>query len=442
MPEFSNALRSGAERPSIEQPFAGQPFAGQPFAEQLLVDNSFTEHSFTEHSFTGHSFAEQPVATGRRAAQRLAVPASEPHRLADDRECLARRLAQLLEALPGGVLVIDDEGVIQCANAAAGTLLGGALVGHTWAAVLHRLGAELAIDGDGIELPDGRHLRLRRRQQYPEPGQVLLLTDSTDQQLLRERIDREQRLAALGEMVAGLAHQIRTPLATALLFVSQLADPALESRARTSFAERALERLRHLEGVVDDMLGLVRGVAVAGEVVPVQVLIEDLVAAVDAALGATGGTLSVHNRVPGASVQGSRELLASALLNLATNALQACAGRVPQLRLEVVGRDGAVELILADNGPGIPAALRERVFTPFFTTRRDGTGLGLPMARRIAQAYGGDLRLHPATAGARIGLYVPIQGRVLASGTRGGALFRAGGDAPRATAVVGAAACR
>lgn len=337
---------------------------------------------------------------------------------------LAGWLIQLLDALPGGVLVIDDAGIIRCCNAVAGTLLGGILVGRSWAEVTQRLGARIAADGAGLELCDGRHLRLCRRPWRAESGQVLLLTDVTDRQLQCERMDREQRLAALGEMVAGLAHQIRTPLATALLLISQLADPALARAAGPRFAARALERLHHLEGVVDDMLGWARGFAITSREVPVQGLIDDLAATLAADLEAAGGTLAVHNRVPGASVEGSRELLSSALLNLATNALQACTGTAPGLRLEVVGREGAVELILEDDGPGIPAALRERVFTPFFSTRPTGTGLGLPMARRIAQAHGGDLRLHPSARGTRIGLCLPQRARPLASGGRGGVNHR------------------
>lgn len=355
----------------------------------------------------------------RQSAEGAAWPAAAGGTLPDE---LAEWLAQLLDALPGGVLVIDAAGVIRCCNAVASAMLGGVLVGRSWAEVTHRLEARIATDGGGLELRDGRHLRLHRRPWRTESGQVLLLTEVTARQLQCEHIDREQRLAALGEMVAGLAHQIRTPLATALLLVSQLADPTLAAGPR--FAAQALERLRHLEGVIDDMLGWARGFAIAAREVPVQGLIDDLAAALSAELETAGGTLTVHNRVPGASVEGSRELLSSALLNLATNALQACADTAPRLRLEVVGRESAVELILEDDGPGIPAALRERVFTPFFSTRPAGSGLGLPMARRIAQAHGGDVRLHPSARGTRIGLCLPQCARPLASGGRGGVNHR------------------
>ncbi|MFZ2208426.1 MAG: ATP-binding protein [Porticoccaceae bacterium] len=347
---------------------------------------------------------EQRVA---ELSAELAAVRDERLRQLAEKESIANRLQHLLEVLPGGLVVVDGAGTVVEGNPAAVALLGEALVGRCWQEVVATAVSPEASNAGELTLRSGRRISVSRRPLDPEPGQIVLLLDVTDQHLLREMLSRHQRLSLMGEMVASLAHQLRTPLSSALLYSSQLVLPDIAPEARARFVERIVGRLRHLEGMVNEMLQFAHGGGFDTDDVAVQYVVDDLLNTLEPQLQRAGADLQVHNRIPGASLRGSREALHSALLNLATNALQACT-HSPRLRLEI-DRDGPafIELMLSDNGPGIPESLREKVFTPFFTTRADGTGLGLPVVRAIVLAHGGDLWMRSSAAGTTVGLRIP-----------------------------------
>ncbi len=198
----------------------------------------------------------------------------------------------------------------------------------------------------------------------------------------------------MGEMAASLAHQIRTPLASAILYASHLERPALVEDERRRFADKILSRMRHLERLVSDMLLFARGGDIGNERVVIKDLLYELQHTLEPQLTAYGSELQVDNELQDAELRGNREALLSALQNLAVNAMQAC-GRGGQLRLAARacgdGNLQFIELMLRDNGPGIPPELHEQIFKPFFTTRAQGTGLGLAVVQAIARAHNGSV---------------------------------------------------
>ncbi|MFZ1625954.1 MAG: HAMP domain-containing sensor histidine kinase [Gammaproteobacteria bacterium] len=202
-------------------------------------------------------------------------------------------------------------------------------------------------------------------------------------------LSRHQRLAALGEMAATLAHQIRTPLSAALLYTSNAANPAIPQPRRDDLLSRAIGCLNNLEQLVGDMLGFARG-AVSSNL-PVD--LADLAAATEnaaVALLRPGQRLEVHPAPADTIVCGNREALIGTLLNLITNGLQAAgSSAVVSLSFSVSGN--TAELRVSDNGPGVPPGLQDRIFEPFFTSRSDGTGLGLAVVQSVARAHGGDV---------------------------------------------------
>jgi len=176
-----------------------------------------------------------------------------------EKERLANRLLSLLDLLPGGVIVIDGQGVVREANPAACLLLGKPLEGMLWREVIARCFAPREDDGHEISLKDGRRLSIATRSLNGEPGQLVLLTDLTETRRLQDQLARHERLSALGRMVASLAHQIRTPLSAAMLYASHLSEQALPFEQQQRFAGRLKERLHELEHQVRDMLVFARG---------------------------------------------------------------------------------------------------------------------------------------------------------------------------------------
>ncbi len=310
-----------------------------------------------------------------------------------EKERLAGRLESLLKGLPAGVVVLDNAGCVQQANPAAEALLGIPLVGAMWRDVIAHSFAPEPQAGCDLRLANGRLVSLSTCPLGDEPGQILLLTDVTESRALQERANRDQRLMSMGKMVASLAHQIRTPLSSALLYVSHMKRPELDEQKRLRLADKILDRIRHLEQLLNDMLLFAHGGLGGGEQLTATELLQALRDAVDIQLRAHNILLILDDKTSGEAVRCNRELLLSALQNLVTNAIQATGegGRII-LSAHVQNEDQLV-ISVADNGPGIAPELRQKIFEPFVTTRSSGTGLGLAVARGVAHAHQGDLEM-------------------------------------------------
>lgn len=325
-------------------------------------------------------------------------------------ERLNERLTVLMAALPAGVLLLDGETRIEQANDAACAMLGTHPAGAAWAAVAARL-APTETPGEYDTAPGtaaSRRVALSQTTADSAGGSIVLLHDVTEAHRMRTQAARNERLAAMGEMVAGLAHQLRTPLAAALLYAGNLAEPTLTPADRARCAERTLERLRHLERLIRDMLSFARGEATGQEAFDVCELVAELEHTIEPVAARRGVRFASACACPGVRLQGNRKELAGALTNLLENALQATA-EAGEVSLSAAAGPGQVRFAVRDSGRGIDPAIRERLFDPFFTTRADGTGLGLAIARGVARAHGGDITLESTPGlGSTFELTVPL----------------------------------
>ena len=340
--------------------------------------------------------------------EELAVAHSEKLEHYKEKERLAERLDSLLSALPAGVVVMDGTGRIAEANPAAIDLLGEPLSGELWRDVILRAFEPNAESGVDLQLRSGRLVSLSTCPLGSEPGQILMINDVTEGRVLQEKMNQHKRLTAMGEMVASLAHQIRTPLSSAMLYLSHLRQPLEESK-RIKFADKVSASIKHLEKLVSDMLIFARGEMGGGEAVPVSELIDSLVHNLDAELDKSNTELLLDDEAGDTLVRCNRDILASAILNLASNAIQAMGqGGTLTVRTQVQGQ--WVDIIVEDAGPGIDAATQARIFEPFYTTRANGTGLGLAVVQAVAKAHQGELWLKSTLGeGSQFGIHLPVQ---------------------------------
>lgn len=310
-----------------------------------------------------------------------------------EKERLASRLSALLTALPGGVIVLDSSGIIREYNRVAADLLGEPLEGLAWSDVIRRAFAPRSDDGHDVSLTDGRRVSISTCPLEGEPGQILLLTDVTEMRRLQDRLSQHQRLAAMGEMAASLAHQIRTPLSSALLYASNLKRPQLNDEQRERFATKIRSRLGHLEQVVNDMLLYARGGLSGVEKFNLTSLLEDLEHFLESQLKSSQTELIIDNHLDDIDLRGNRQMLLSALINLAMNAIQAM-GRGGSLCIDARYADATtLQLRVIDNGPGIDNEVQRKIFDPFYTTRQEGTGLGLAVVAAVVRAHEGEISL-------------------------------------------------
>lgn len=347
-----------------------------------------------------------------RLNRELAAARSERLRVLVEKEKLASRLERLLEILPGGVIVLDGEGRIVECNPAAAELLGEPLVGQSWAEVSRRSMVPQGDNPHELCLNNSKIVSISARPLGNEPGQILLLADVSEMRALQALVDQRQRLSAMGEMVAKLAHQVRTPLAAAMLYVAQLESGRLNEDQRRSFTAKVMERLQHLERQVNDMLAFSRQGYGGRETISVAAFLRRLEEATSPRLVNTSVTLRCLDLTGGAVFEGNLEALEGAFLNLLDNALEAMAGQ-GQIEVKAAWEEGLLCLSVIDDGPGMDKAVRQRMFEPFFTTRPNGTGLGLAVVDSIVKAHGGFIRCETAPGqGSAFYIYLPPAGSV------------------------------
>lgn len=308
------------------------------------------------------------------------------------RASLAERLALLLDALPAGVVELAVDGTVLRQNPAAQDMAGADWTGLDWARVSAAMTP--ADVGDAWLLPSGAAPRevIVEQRPLPDGSTIVLLHDISRQQALARQLADQERLVAMGQMAASLAHQLRTPLATAMLYTANLAREPLSREDRERFAGKALDRLRQLEGLIRDTLGYVRGEAYELHDVAVADVLEEVEHAVLASARARAVTFACRQDAGVTRVRADARALASALVSLIENAF-AYSTPDSEVTLAVRRGEAGVEFAVCDQGPGVPAEIASRIFEPFFTTRSDGTGLGLAIATRVAQQQGGQLRL-------------------------------------------------
>ncbi|SDH75665.1 two-component system, sensor histidine kinase FlrB [Pseudomonas benzenivorans] len=357
-----------ASRASLEQAFA----RFSQMSTQLSESYSLLEARVTE-------LKGQLALVSAQRMQELA-----------EKERLAHRLQSLLDLLPGGVIVIDGQGVVREANPVARNLLGQPLVGMLWRQVIARSFAPREDDGHEISLQDGRRLSIATRSLHGEPGQLVLLNDLTETRRLQDQLARHERLSALGRMVASLAHQIRTPLSAALLYASHLTEQVLPLEQQQRFAGRLKERLHELEHQVRDMLVFARGELPLPDRLSPKALFEALRGAGEAHV--QGMTVRWQCDSRDGELLCNRDTLVGSVLNLVENAIQA-AGREARLKVHLYQRGNTLRLCISDNGPGMDPATLARLGEPFFTTKTTGTGLGLAVVKAVARAHQGELQL-------------------------------------------------
>lgn len=322
-----------------------------------------------------------------------------------EKEAIATRMETLLDILPAGVVLLDGQGRVSECNPAAIDLLGEPLEGELWLDIIKRCFAPKRDDGHEVSLKDGRRVRIETRSMTAEPGQLILLSDLTETRLLQAKVSRTERLSSLGKMVASLAHQIRTPLSTAMLYAGHLSQSHISDDMRQDCADKLLSRLTHLEHQIRDMLIFAKGETRLAEELSIEEFSQALHSAIDPVVEKAGIECRWHSSAKARHLLCNREALVGACLNLVNNSIEAFEQASIQDRklvidigLDRVGKTG-LALSVSDNGPGIAKKHQGKLFEPFFTTKPQGTGLGLSVVQAVVKAHKGVFTLESTEQG-------------------------------------------
>lgn len=381
--------------------------------------------------------APRPAAAGETAFASASVQAviqrlreqekelQRLHREVKDRAAETERLTEAVtRQMPTGLLLVNATGMINLSNPAAEQTLGvGALQYRRYSDVLGaeshftRLLESCLREGRTYQREevehrtsggDVRHLGLTispvTRDAHKVAGALCLLTDLTELTALQRAVRLKESLATLGEMSAGIAHEFKNSLATISAY-AQLVQEEAEAGEVAENAGKILQETRTLTHVVTEFLRFARPLEVSRGSVALGTLVERVVAE------AHESHPRVDCRAEGEfpSVTGDESLLRQALLNLVRNAAESVcefrregtpAGHVVIRgeRTESAGA-GMVRVVVADDGPGIPEDVLPKLFLPFYTTKPDGTGLGLAVVQKIAVNHGGGAEARNLPAG-------------------------------------------
>jgi two-component system, NtrC family, sensor histidine kinase PilS len=337
----------------------------------------------------------------RRNLDRLRTDLSASEATVDELSALHQRV---VESMNSGLITLDLKGRVTSANPAAESILGRQVpIGTPVLDLLplathlplrqgreHRFEVEMSGTGTERRLLGG-HVASLRGSSGRESGQLLLFQDLTDLKALEERTRISERLAAIGQLAAGLAHELRNPLASISGGVQLLRREGApeEVQARVlGILERETERVA---AIVSDFLDFARPEAPAKSVLFLPRVMEEARSSWEMDPRTAGLTLVVES-APSVNLCSDSTGLHRALMNLLSNARKAVRGvAMPSVRLACLVSDGSIQIIVSDNGCGMTREQLDRLFVPFAGSFEEGSGLGMSLVYKFIAAMGWEI---------------------------------------------------
>jgi len=375
------------------------------------------------------------TASMQAVIQKLKVQEKELetlHRAERERAQQTERLSEAVTRnMPAGLLLLNSAGLVTSANPAAELALGvKSLVYRRYSEVLGTGGRLTQLLAGCLE--QGKTFR-REEVEYLTPshelrqlgvtispilnttndvtGAICLLSDLTELAALQKQIHVKENLAALGELSAGIAHEFKNALATISGYAQMIRSEAQPGTDLHEHGELIIRQTRSLTHVVTEFLKFARPLELADEQVSLSPVIQRIVAEIGEAL--PGVPFVILGEF--GEVSGDDALLRQALLNLARNAAEAASDNPAGGRVIIRGetdKSGPLQglrISITDNGPGIPAEALTKIFMPFYTTKANGTGLGLAVVQKIIVQHGGSIEArNQAQGGAEFIVWLPV----------------------------------
>jgi PAS domain S-box-containing protein len=348
-----------------------------------------------------------------------------------ERNRLAHYLSNILESLDSAVIVTDQNHIITVFNSTAekytqikaesalgqklGTIVDlgrsqqefeslqegvGVLTGDLW---FH--------SGDGSKLPMAYSItRLRQDNSEDQKGLVIILHNLSELKILEENLRQVSNLAALGEMAATVAHEIRNPLAGIAGFTALLLRDLEKDSPNRRLVEKIDQGVASLDKIVASLLDYTRNISPAITEVDAVSVVKEAITDIQAAEESRAHDINIESTSRVLRANLDPQLFRMVVFNLVKNAMQARPdGSSIRLTLKR-SYDSTLNLIVEDDGPGIPDDAFDKLFTPFYTTKADGTGLGLATVKKLIELHGGRVEAqNRPQGGARFVIEIPDQ---------------------------------
>lgn len=439
MPDFEWVRRLGhcvvvtaAESPSAR--VASLEVPAMLIAPLLSGDRFYGVMEFARRR-TATGFTQRDLSIADGIARQTAVALQRARLIAE-----SHRLVRAVESSGDGILITDERGRIVFANVAFMRTLGyepGEVVGRRasdlgiaqseWVDEVSESvrkrgwrGESMARRKDGSEFPALLDATLIRDDDGAVHGAVAILRDISEEKRFQEQMHRVDRLAAVGEMGAGIAHEVNNALAVIFAHTGRV-DSSDVGELREALS-RVGEQAERIAAIVRGVLDFARPHAPQRAPVDMVEVARKSIEMVRHDVERRKGEIETEFDPDLPRVLADAQQIQQVLLNLMKNALQAIPqNNEPRLRVEVRGVGDQLLIRVTDNGPGIDAEVLQRIFDPFYSTKAEGSGLGLSVSFAIAQAHGGDLSVDSEVGkGTTFTLAIPIEeGAVGASESTG-----------------------
>jgi len=328
---------------------------------------------------------------------------------------------EILDNMNSGFLITDNKGLVTAINQAACTILGRDerdVAGlHVDGVIRPVSGAECPITtalrsnkdyssyefyaerGDGAAILLGLTTNRIHDLQGKVTGLIASFTDLTEMARMRQELQKQDRMAVIGELSAGLAHEIRNPVASIRSAVEELRNNMSNTRMVDRLASIAVRESDHLNEIVDGFLDFARDPDDTRELVDVRTLVRELESGLERQYGDQDGLqLAVTTPDAPCMVHGNTTQLRQVFQNLAQNAVEAMDGS-GALRIRIDHGGGPLEIQFSDEGPGIEPDKVARIFEPFYTGKSGGVGMGLAICMRIITAHNGTIEVASGPGG-------------------------------------------
>lgn len=323
----------------------------------------------------------------------------------------------ILQSVPSGVITLDGNWKVVKVNASAERMLGmrsGLLAGHdfreAFSGVLEPRGRDRVERGEmpyvaanGRRLWLGYSLTPLRDAGGESIGQLFIFTDLTELKALQSQAELRQRLSSLGEMAAGIAHELRNPMGVIsgyMRLLSKKVQPELRPTVQA-----VSEEVGAMDTIIGDFLSFARPREPDLAEVDLSRLVAECASNVLGRRHDVEASLALED---GIVVRGDAVLLRQVFANLLMNALEA-QEEGGKISVSSVREGGSICVLLSDAGHGIDEGIRDRIFLPFFTTKEKGTGLGLAVVHRIITSHGGSIELQSGEGGATFRVRLPLK---------------------------------
>ena len=380
----------------------------------LWVDNYFNRRQITEEDMRFLTAFSNHIAA-----------AVENARLFEWVKLTEQELENIFESISDMVYFVTEDFVVKNINKAVSRRLGKSpeeIIGKKCYEVFHGTHAPLA------ECPHQKTVEQRKAfvEEVEDPylggtfitssspifdtagefiGTVNVLSDITELRTLRERVVKTERMAALGEVAARVAHEIRNPLVSLGGFARRL-EKKLDGNLK-EYADIIAKEVGRLEGILNEILSFVKETRLSKETVNAEKLIEDVLSLVKSEIEEKNISL-VREYRDSVSIFVDPARIREALLNILKNAVQAV-GAKGTIKVVTFKHDSSCVFQIQDTGPGITEADKPYIFDPFFTTKKTGTGLGLAITHRIVEEHKGSIEVESKPGeGATFSVFLPL----------------------------------